>query len=70
MQVQELRAATADGNKWTLKQLQERWDDIVASPIRARPTQDIDRCLETLEFVRIDSNLDITIAIYAESETA
>ncbi len=69
MQIETLKSATNFG-KWTLLELQNRWDDIVASPIGARPTQDIDKCLETLGFARIDSNLDITITIAIYAETA
>lgn len=66
MQVQKLRSATADGSKWTLKQLMERWDDIVLSSVAAAPTQDIDECLEHLGFARIDSELGLTIALQTE----
>lgn len=66
MQIEKLRSATTDGNKWTLLQLQERWDAILLSSVAAAPTQDIDECLEHLGFARIDSVLGITIALQTE----
>lgn len=70
MTTEQLNSAANSGD-WTLLQLQQRWDKIVASFLGALTTEDIDQCLEHLGFVRISRGSGLTVALdLTESESA